>query len=115
MRSYLSIIDLRSWATGVVFRKISPVPMYLRLFPTFSFISFSVYGFMWKSWNYYEILRQIDGTRKYHPECGNSITKEHSWYALTDKWILGQKLRIPKIQFTNHLKLKKKEDQSVDI
>jgi hypothetical protein len=33
---------------------------------------------------------------------------------LTDKWILVQKLGIPKIQFTNHMKLKKKEDQSVD-
>ena len=28
--------------------------------------------------------------------------------------ILGQKLRIPKIQFAKHKKLKKKEDQSVD-
>jgi hypothetical protein len=33
--------------------------------------------------------------------------------ALTDKWILAQKLRIPKIQFAKHIKLKKK-DQSVD-
>ena len=41
------------------------------------------------------------------------ITKEHTWYALTDKWILVQKLWIPKIQFTDHMKLKKKEDQSV--
>jgi hypothetical protein len=32
---------------------------------------------------------------------------------LTDKWILAQKLRIPKIQFAKHMKLKK-EDQSVD-
>jgi hypothetical protein len=24
---------------------------------------------------------------------GNTITKEHTWYALTDKWILAQKLR----------------------
>jgi hypothetical protein len=29
-------------------------------------------------------------------------------------WILAQKLRIPKIQFAKHMKLKKKEDQSVD-
>jgi hypothetical protein len=43
----------------------------------------------------------------------NPITKEHTWYALTDKWILAQKLRIPKIQFTDHMKLKE-EDQSVD-
>jgi hypothetical protein len=34
--------------------------------------------------------------------------------ALTDKWILAQKLRISKIQFAKHMKLKKKEDQSVD-
>jgi hypothetical protein len=55
----------------------------------------------------------MDGTRKYHPEWSNPIIKEHTWYALTDKWILAQKCRIPKIQFTDHLKLKKKEDQSV--
>jgi hypothetical protein len=36
--------------------------------------------------------------------------KEHTWYALTDKWILAQKLGIPKIQFTDHMKLKKKDD-----
>jgi hypothetical protein len=34
---------------------------------------------------------------------------------VTDKWILPQKLRIPTIQFTDHMKLKKKEHQSVDI
>jgi hypothetical protein len=28
--------------------------------------------------------------------------------------ILAQKLRIPKIQFAKHMKLKKKEEQSVD-
>jgi hypothetical protein len=33
---------------------------------------------------------------------------------LTGKWILAQKLQIHKIQFTEHTKLKKKEDQSVD-
>ena len=31
-----------------------------------------------------------------------------------DKWILTQKLRLPKIQFAKHMKLKEKEDQSVD-
>jgi hypothetical protein len=31
-----------------------------------------------------------------------------------DKWILAQKFRIPKIQFAKYMKLKKKEDQSVD-
>jgi hypothetical protein len=33
------------------------------------------------------------GTRKYHPEEGNPITKEHTWYALTDKWILLNYIR----------------------
>jgi hypothetical protein len=32
----------------------------------------------------------------------------------THWWILAQKLRISKIQFVKHMKLKKKEDQSVD-
>jgi hypothetical protein len=60
-----------------------------------------------------EILRQIDGVGGYHPEGGNPITKEHTFYALTDKWILVQKFGIPKIQFTDHMKLKVREDQSV--
>jgi hypothetical protein len=32
----------------------------------------------------------------------------------TFKWILAQKLGIPNIQFTDQLKLKKKEDQSMN-
>jgi hypothetical protein len=40
--------------------------------------------------------------------------KELAQYVLTDKWILAQKLRIPKIQFAKHMKLKKMENQSVD-
>jgi hypothetical protein len=49
---------------------------------------------------------QMDGTRKYC-EWGNPITKEHKWYALTDKSILAQILIIPKIQFPDHMNLKK--------
>jgi hypothetical protein len=30
------------------------------------------------------------------------------------QWILAQKLRIPKVQFVKHMKLKKEEDQIVD-
>jgi hypothetical protein len=56
----------------------------------------------------------MDVSGGYHPEWGNPITKELTWYALTDKWILTQKLRIPKIQFAKHKKIKKKEDQYVD-
>jgi hypothetical protein len=46
------------------------------------------------------ISRQMDGSGGHHPEWGNTITKELTWYVLTDKWILAQKLRIPKIQDT---------------
>ena len=49
------------------------------------------------------------GTRRCHPERGNPITKEHTWYAPTIKQMLAQKLKINKLQFT---KLKKKEDLS---
>ena len=56
----------------------------------------------------------MGGTRMYYPEWGNPLTKEHTWYAFTDKWILAQKLQIPKIQFNDHMKLKK-EEQSVGV
>ena len=39
----------------------------------------------------------------------DSDPKGHTWYALTDKWTLAQKLRIPIIQLTDHLKLNKKD------
>ena len=42
------------------------------------------------------------------------FTKEHTWYTLTDKYILAQKLEIPKIQFTDQMKLKKNKDQSMN-
>jgi hypothetical protein len=49
MRSHLSIVDLRAWAIGVLFGKISPVLMCSRLFLTFFSIRFSISGFMWRS------------------------------------------------------------------
>ena len=56
----------------------------------------------------------MDEPGGHHPEWGNPITKEHTWYAPTDKWILVQNLGIPKIKFTDHMNLKKKDNQSVD-
>jgi hypothetical protein len=35
-------------------------------------------------------------------------------YSSVEKWILAQKLRIPKIQFAKQKKIKKKEEQCVD-
>jgi hypothetical protein len=42
----------------------------------------------------HEFSRPIKATRRYHPECGNPIPKGHTWYTLTDKWILAPKLRL---------------------
>jgi len=59
----------------------------------------------------------MDGTRKYHPSNiiikRNIITKENKWCAVAVTWILAQMFRIPKMKFTDHMKLKT-EDQSVD-
>ena len=41
-------------------------------------------------------------------------SQKHTWYVLIGKWILAPKLRILKIQFTDYMKLNKKEDRSVD-
>jgi len=39
-------------------------------------------------------------------------SQKNTWYKLTDKWTLAQKLIVLKIQLKDHMKLKKKEDQS---
>jgi hypothetical protein len=33
----------------------------------------------------------MDETWKYHPKWGSLATKEHTWYVLTDKWIVAKK------------------------
>ena len=48
----------------------------------------------------------MDGTKIYHPEWDNPVTKEDTWYVLTDKCILAKKLGIPKTQFTDYMKFK---------
>jgi hypothetical protein len=48
-RSHLLIFHLKAQTIAVLFRNFSPVPISLRLFPTFSSISFGVSGFMWCS------------------------------------------------------------------
>ena len=63
-----------------------------------------------KQW-IHEILRQTFGSGKYHPTWGNSFTKEHTWNAVTDKWISAQKLWIPKTQLTYQIIPKKKEGE----
>jgi hypothetical protein len=40
--------------------------------------------------------------------------KNRTWYVLIDKWVLGKVCGITTIQFTDHMKLKRKEDQRVD-
>jgi hypothetical protein len=57
----------------------------------------------------------LPSPRLYKPsQWGNLITKQVIRYALTDKWILAQEHRTPKIKFAKHKKIKKREDQWVD-
>ena len=51
----LLIVDLSVYATGVIFRKCSPVLRYWRLLSTFSSISFSVTGFMLMSLIHFDL------------------------------------------------------------
>jgi hypothetical protein len=48
-------------------------------------------------------------------ELTQSQKKTYGMFSLTDKWILAQKLRIPKIQFTVHMKLTMKEERSMGL
>jgi len=64
-----------------------------------------------KQW-LHEILRQMFGTRIYHAEWDNPVTKEHKWYPLTDKWILSEKFVIPKKIHRSYES--QKEDQNVN-
>ena len=50
----------------------------------------------------------MDELGKYHPELYNSITKEHTLYILTDKWILGKDHGIAMIQHMEHMKFNQK-------
>jgi hypothetical protein len=69
-----------------------------------------IFDHRYSDWCEVEFPRQMDGPGGYHPEWDNPITKELTWYVLTDKWISElQKLRIPKIQFAKHMKLKKND------
>jgi hypothetical protein len=48
-------------------------------------------------------FKQMDGSRKYHPQWGNSDSKEHAWYVLTNKWILAKTNKNKtKINHTEH-------------
>jgi hypothetical protein len=49
MRSHSLIVGPCACTIYVLFRKLLPMQMLLRIFPTFSSISFSVYGFMLRS------------------------------------------------------------------
>ena len=56
VRSHLSIPDLEAWTIEVLFRKLSLVPMSLRLFPTFSSIRFSESIFVLRSLIHLDII-----------------------------------------------------------
>jgi hypothetical protein len=63
---------------------------------------------------HHEFCRQMDGTRKYHPEWGNPDPKGNAWCVLTNKWILAKKYRISKIQPRDCKKFSKQKGPSED-
>ena len=50
--------------------------------------------------------REMDGTRKYHPQWGNPNPDKHTCYVVTYKWKLALKHRITTLQFTDYQKTK---------
>ena len=56
----------------------------------------------------------MDGSSNYHTECSNPAPKRHSWYVLTNKWILVQKCRMPMIHPMIHPKVLTIEDPRKD-
>ena len=59
----------------------------------------SVILFSYQELGHLGFCSQMDGTRKYHPELGNSDPKGHARCLLTNKWILPPQI-LPKIMCT---------------
>jgi hypothetical protein len=59
---HMTVVELRAYAIGILFRNFSPVPMWLSLFAPFSSISFSVSGFIWRYFIHLD-LRFVQGDR----------------------------------------------------
>ena len=55
IKSQLSILDLRVWVMGVLFRKLSPVAMHSRISPTLSSMRLSVSGFKLRTLIYLDL------------------------------------------------------------
>lgn len=58
---------------------------------------------------------EMNRSRIYQLERGNPDTKEHTSCVQTYKLLLPPKAQYATINLTNHMELKKKEDQSVDV
>jgi len=69
--------------------------------------------FIGKSMEFLNILSEVNQSQK-KPTTNKQTKMKNTWYELTDKWILAPKLRFPKVQSTDHMKLKKKDDPSVN-
>jgi hypothetical protein len=70
--------------------------------------------YIYKMEYYSTIFRQMNGTRKDHPEWGNPEPKRKTWYILTCKWILVIKYRITMLQSIDSKKPNNKEGPRED-
>jgi hypothetical protein len=58
--------------------------------------------FSYWEWGHREFCRQMNRTRKYHPEWGNPDPKRYTWHVIMNKWILAKKYRIRRILCNLH-------------
>ena len=54
--------------------------------------------FSYEKQGHCKFCREVNGTRKYHPELDRLDPKGHAFYIFTDKWILVKKYRKTIIQ-----------------
>lgn len=64
VKSHLSIVGLKSWSNGVLFRKSSPTPVSCRALPVFSSNSFWVSGFRFRPLIHKELVSVQSGRFK---------------------------------------------------
>lgn len=82
MRSRLSILDLRMWAIGVLFRKFPSVPMSPKFFLTFTSVRLSVSGFMLR------ILIHLELSIVQGDNCGSVFISLHTDSQLDHRHLL---------------------------
>jgi hypothetical protein len=65
-------------------------------------------------WKIENILSEVTQTKKQNKTKQTNKQTNHTWYVLTNMWILTQKLTIPMLLPTDHMEHRNMEQQGVD-